>query len=115
MTDEVQHEPQPSLRVEDLRLTDILQTLSDPSRLLVVQRLADGGWHSLGVDAWGGLHKSTVTHHLRSLRDSGLVEYRMVGRNKELRLRHEAVESRFPGLLAGVLSAEAVSDVQPDA
>jgi len=112
MSEETESEPQPSLRVEDLRLTDILQTLSDPNRLLVVQRLADGEWHSFGIEAWGGLHKSTVTHHLRSLRDSGLVEYRMVGRNKELRLRQDAVESRFPGLLAGVISEQAVSDLQ---
>lgn len=54
--------------------------------------------------------KTTVSHHLKTLREAGLFEYRMRGRNKETRLRREIVESRFPGLLAGILSEQAVAE-----
>ena len=48
-----------------------------------------------------------VSKHLRVLREAGLVEYRLRGRNKDARLRRDVVESRFPGLLDGVLRGDA--------
>lgn len=107
MTDATGYQPPPPPEPEELRLPDILQALADLNRLRMLQRLSDGEWHPFGVDAWGGLHKSTVSHHWRTLREAGLVEYRIVGRNKDARLRRSAVDSRFPGLLDGVLSSEA--------
>jgi len=89
---------------EDMVLTDVLQAMADPNRLSMLQRLVDGDWHSCGLDTWGlDVQKSTVSHHLKTLREAGLVEYRMRGRNKDARLRRDIVESRFPGLLRGVL------------
>jgi DNA-binding transcriptional ArsR family regulator len=97
----------------DMRLTDVLQALADPNRLHMLQVLADDGWHSCGPETWGlDLQKSTVSHHLKTLREAGLVEYRIRGRNKDGRLRREVIEARFPGLLAGVLSPEAASDLE---
>ena len=91
---------------EDMALTDVLQAMADPNRLSMLHRLADGEWHSCGLETWGlDLQKSTVSHHLKTLREAGLVEYRMRGRNKDARLRLGIVESRFPGLLRGVLGA----------
>lgn len=89
---------------EDMRLTDVLQAMGDPNRLQMLSVLADGDWHSCGLESWGlDLQKSTVSHHLKTLREAGLVEYRLRGRNKDARLRRAIVESRFPGLLDGVL------------
>ena len=91
---------------EDMVLTDVLQAMADPNRLTMLHRLVDGEWHSCGLETWGlDLQKSTVSHHLKTLREAGLVEYRMRGRNKDARLRLDIVESRFPGLLRGVLGA----------
>lgn len=45
------------------------------------------------------LAKSTMTHHFRVLRESGLVMQFDFGNRAELMLRREEVESRFPGLL----------------
>lgn len=114
VTDTAGYQPLPPLEPEELRLPDILQALADQNRLMMVQRLSDGEWHAFGVDAWGGLHKSTVSHHWRALREAGLVEYRIVGRNKDARLRRAAVDSRFPGLLDGVLSSEAKAALPAD-
>ncbi len=97
--------PQPPA-ISDVAITDVLQALGDPHRLRMVQILSDGDWHSCGLGTWGlDLQKSTVSHHLKTLREAGLVEYKMRGRNKDARLRREDLESRFPGLLAGVLAS----------
>lgn len=116
MSDVVHHDPLPAPPpAEELRLADILQALSDPKRLAMVQRLADDGWHPCGAETWGfDLQKSTISHHLRTLREAGIVEYRMVGRTKDARLRRAVVDSRFPGLLAGVLTEQAVADLSRD-
>ena len=89
----------------DLELVHVLQAMSDPQRLTMLKILADGEWHSCGAGAWGaGLHKSTISHHIKALREAGLIENQQRGRNKYARLRRDAIEERFPGLLNGVLA-----------
>ena len=48
--------------------------------------------------------KSTLTHHLRVLRDAGLTITRTEGVQRLVSLRREDVEARFPGLLDCVLA-----------
>ena len=48
--------------------------------------------------------KSTLTHHLRVLRDAGLTITRTEGVQRLVSLRREDVETRFPGLLDCVLA-----------
>ncbi len=89
----------------DLTLVQVLQAISDPQRLSMLKVLADGAWHSCGAGAWAtGLHKSTISHHIKILREAGLLDNRQDGRHKYVRLRRDAIEERFPGLLNGVLS-----------
>ncbi len=57
------------------------------------------------------MQKPTVSHHLRILREAGLIEYRPRGRTKDMRLRIAIVDGRFPGLLSGVTSPEASADL----
>ena len=103
--------PQPPA-MDDIRLADIMQALSDINRLKMVQILADDEWHSCGLETWGlDLQKSTVSHHLKTLREAGLVEYQLRGRYKDARLRRAEIEQRFPGLLAGITSRQAAADV----
>ena len=90
--------------VDDLTITPILQALGDPVRLAVVRRLAAGqavacGTFGLGVSA------STMTHHLKILREAGVVETEIDGKRRLNSLRRDALDERFPGLLDSILSA----------
>jgi DNA-binding transcriptional ArsR family regulator len=97
---------------EDIRLTDILRALADPNRLKMLIALTDGEYHSCGPDSWSlGLQKSTISHHIKTLRQAGLIEQRVVWPAKSVRLRRAVLDSRFPGLIAGVTSAQAAADV----
>jgi DNA-binding transcriptional ArsR family regulator len=87
---------------DQLDLTDVLHALSDPVRLEIVRLLAvhdELCCGRLGVP----VSKSTLTHHLRVLRDAGLTYTRTEGVQRLVSLRGEELESRFPGLLDCVL------------
>jgi DNA-binding transcriptional ArsR family regulator len=94
--------PQPTR--DDIRVEAVLQALADPVRLRMVAELA-GSEHPIpcgGFDVEVG--KSTVTHHVRTLREAGVIEVRQVGTARASTLRREDLDERFPGLLSGVLS-----------
>jgi DNA-binding transcriptional ArsR family regulator len=90
---------------EEIRLERVLHALSDPLRLGVVRTLAatpDGlPCHAFGMP----VGKSTATHHLRVLREAGLIEQAYQGTSKWNVLRGEDLESLFPGLLGAMLNA----------
>ncbi|GAA1766749.1 MULTISPECIES: metalloregulator ArsR/SmtB family transcription factor [Streptomonospora] len=91
----------------DLSLVEVLSALGDPVRLGLVRLLADGrerGWGQLSAP----VAKSTLSHHLRVLRDAGITRTRQEGTRCYVALRRADLDARFPGLLAPVLeSAEA--------
>jgi DNA-binding transcriptional ArsR family regulator len=89
---------------DTLDLATILHALSDPIRLLIVAKLADGQEHTCG--SFGlPIAKSTSSHHFRVLREAGVVQQRIDGKCRFNRLRTEQLEQRFPGLLDAVLRA----------
>ncbi|MBF7141242.1 MULTISPECIES: ArsR/SmtB family transcription factor [Pseudomonas] len=83
-------------------LERVLYALSDPVRLEIVRHLAGVAQASCG-ELDGGRPKSSVSHHFRVLREAGLVHTRSVGTTHMNALRREALEERFPGLLAAIL------------
>ena len=91
--------PEPS----DFVLARVLYALSDPVRLEIVQRLQQVAEASCG-ELDGGRPKSSMSHHFRVLRDSGLVCTCVVGTTHMNSLRRQEMESRFPGLLDAVLN-----------
>ena len=91
--------------VEAFELTRVLHALSDPVRLEVVRSLAEHGEQTCAA-LDGDRPKSTMSHHFRVLRDSGLVETRGERTSHMNRLRRDEVEARFPGLLNAVLRPE---------
>jgi len=94
--------PQPDLAEVDIGT--VLRALSDPVRLLIVQLLdADGEGSCTTLDL--PVKHSTVSHHLRMLRQSGVLATRLVGNARLSRLRKDELESRFPGLLRSILTA----------
>ncbi|MFD9736684.1 ArsR/SmtB family transcription factor [Umezawaea sp. NPDC059074] len=102
--------PQAHPAVEQMRLTEVMSALSDPIRIGLVRVLADGGergWSELRAP----VAKSTLSHHLKTLRAAGLTWTREEGTRCFVRLRREDVDARFPGLLDAVLAAAAVEDV----
>lgn len=87
---------------DDLTLERLLYALSDPVRLEIVRYLAGVAEASCG-ELDGGRPKSSMSHHFRVLRDSGLVQTRNVGTTHMNSLRSEELDGRFPGLLAKIL------------
>ncbi|MDV9178429.1 helix-turn-helix domain-containing protein [Streptomyces sp. W16] len=103
MSDEVFHPA-----VEDLPLSKVLAALADPARLAMVRTVAAADGLSctvLGQEAGLELSKSTMSHHQRILRESGITLTRVQGSHRILRLRREELDGRFPGLLDAVLAS----------
>ncbi|MGW7102927.1 ArsR/SmtB family transcription factor [Streptomyces sp. NPDC054838] len=85
-----------------LDLAEVLAALGHPARLEIVRRLASGAEAFCG-EVVPDLPRSSVTHHLRTLRESGVICQRPEGRRQYLALRRDDLERRFPGLLELVL------------
>jgi DNA-binding transcriptional ArsR family regulator len=99
--------------LKDVELTAVLQALADPVRLRLVALLIDGGPRSCSPRVWGlDLHKSTLSHHYKVLREAGLTRTHVNGRNREVELRRAELEERFPGLLE-FLSAAVAREFPP--
>ncbi|MEW2413582.1 helix-turn-helix domain-containing protein [Streptomyces sp. NPDC046866] len=86
-----------------LDLAEVLAALGHPVRLEIVRRLASGAAAYCG-EVVPDLPRSSVTHHLKTLRESGVICQRPQGRKLYLTLRREDLQRRFPGLLELVLA-----------
>ncbi|MDQ6419112.1 helix-turn-helix domain-containing protein [Paenibacillus sp. LHD-117] len=94
---------------EDIHLSSVLYALSDPIRLSVVAQLCRSSERSCGEFDMP-IAKSTMSHHVRTLREAGVVNVRSVGTQRLISLRMEDLEARFPGLLTSVLDAYEASE-----
>lgn len=90
--------------VDELTLLKVLQALSDPTRLAVVEQITTGEL------LCGALRvkvvKSTLAQHLRVLREAGVTHTRLEGTQRWLSLRRTDLNTRFPGLLDAVAPLE---------
>ena len=93
---------------DEFELPAVLHALSDPHRLEIVRTLADAGDPRPCGTMDLGLSKSTMTHHFRTLRESGVIEQRREGTTKLTSLRRDDLDARFPGLLDAVLASDRV-------
>jgi DNA-binding transcriptional ArsR family regulator len=90
----------------DVALTRILAALSDPGRLRAVRALACGEGSActeLRTEAGMQVTKSTMSHHLRIMREAGLVQVSVQGSRRVVTLRRIELDAHFPGLLDAVL------------
>ncbi len=88
---------------KDISLAGVLYALGDPVRLEIVRCLAERGalpCCALSVP----VAKSTLSHHFKILRESGVLLCRKDGTQHINSLRREDLDMLFPGLLAAVLS-----------
>jgi DNA-binding transcriptional ArsR family regulator len=101
MSDELPHPERDEIRIEA-----VLQALADSVRLHYVRELDRIG---TGV-ACGTIElpvtKSTRTHHLRTLREAGVIRLRKEGTARIATIRRDDLDARYPGLLTAILSAE---------
>ncbi|MFI6156557.1 ArsR/SmtB family transcription factor [Kitasatospora sp. NPDC051170] len=89
---------------EDIDLFDVLHALSDPTRMTIVSVLraeAERPCGTFPVD----VAPSTLSHHFKVLRESGLIIQREEANRRISALRTVDLEHRFPGLLDSVLAA----------
>jgi DNA-binding transcriptional ArsR family regulator len=88
--------------MEQLCLSTILNALGDPIRLKIIKNLAlqtETTCSCCNID----LTKSALSHHFKVLRESGLINVRIDGKQRFLSLRYDELEKRFPGLLNSVI------------
>lgn len=88
--------------IEAVTIDVVLSALADPVRLAFVRALdAVGDW-TCGSDVLHGtgvtIGKSTLSHHVKVLREAGLIRTRVDGIRRLVTLRYDEVERRFPGL-----------------
>lgn len=88
----------------DITLAGLCHALGDPVRLGMVQRMAGGGIMPCNA-LCDALPRSTLSFHLRVLREAGLVRSERRGKTIVNALRRADVEARFPGLLDTLLEA----------
>jgi DNA-binding transcriptional ArsR family regulator len=99
---------------ESIELSEVMHALADPARLEIVARLAACDGAPCGAVGSGiELHKSTMSHHYRVLREAGVTQTTQEGRARVVRLRREDLDARFPGLLDSILNALAQPKPQP--
>jgi DNA-binding transcriptional ArsR family regulator len=90
----------------EIRIEAVLAALADPVRLKMVRELDRIG---TGV-ACGAIDlpisKSTRTHHVRTLREAGVVNVRPDGTSRITSLRRDDLDALYPGMLDAILNAE---------
>ncbi len=92
---------------KDISMAGLLYALGDPIRLAIVKRLALTGEQTcVGLDI--PVAKSTLSHHIRVLREAGVIYCRKQGTQQLNSLRREDLDALFPRLLDTLLQ---ISDV----
>jgi DNA-binding transcriptional ArsR family regulator len=86
-------------RPEELEMADVLHALSDPVRLEIIRALHESGDELACGSLEAPVSKSTLSHHLKVLRDAGVTWTRAEGTQRLVSLRTEELDARFPGLL----------------
>ncbi|HET6294310.1 MAG TPA: transcriptional regulator [Kribbella sp.] len=95
--------PQPDR--EDIRVEAVLQALGEPVRLQIIRVLADAPEGIACGDIDLPVTASTRAHHLRTLREAGVLSTHTEGTRRISILRREDLDTLYPGLLTGILSA----------
>jgi DNA-binding transcriptional ArsR family regulator len=96
--------PQPERH--EIRVDAVLQALGEPVRLQIVRALAAAPEGVACGEIDLAVTNSTRTHHLRVLRESGVISTHTEGTRRISALRREDLDALYPGLLDGVLAAK---------
>lgn len=91
----------------------LLGALADRTRLSVVEQLLADGDHVCGTFNVDVAH-STLSHHLKLLREAGVIRQWESGRNRMTALREADLNEHFPGLLDAVMARYTSDGKEPD-
>jgi DNA-binding transcriptional ArsR family regulator len=92
---------QPS--TSEIKLSSVLHALSDPRRLQIIQRLRENVEQNCTIYHDLDIPKSTLTHHLKVLREAGVTKLRIDGTQHFYSLRLDDLENLFPGVVKSIL------------
>ena len=93
---------------------DVIGLLADPLRGRIVDLLANGPACTCHLVADLGAKQPTISHHLRILREAGLVRAEARGRFTYYRLLPEAIEAAAADLTDLAARARASADARRD-
>ncbi|HEY8084196.1 MAG TPA: helix-turn-helix domain-containing protein [Methylophilaceae bacterium] len=91
---------------DEMTLEGILTALSDPVRITIIKNLlkVDGCSSCSEAAPYPDMAKSTLSHHFRILRETGLIRTNKQGVENRNVVRLEDINERFPGLLDLILN-----------
>ncbi len=89
---------------DEIALPKVLHALSDPVRLEIVLQLAAAGEIACGCFGLV-MPKSSLSHHFKVLRSSGVLLTRREGKEWVNSLRREDLDALFPGVLDSIIAA----------
>jgi DNA-binding transcriptional ArsR family regulator len=89
---------------DEISLTKVLHALSDPVRMEIVLKITRAGQVACGAFDIP-MPKSTLSHHFKVLRESGLVASRREGNVLINSIRFDDLEARFPGVIGAIIAA----------
>ena len=84
--------------LKKIQISSIFYALSDPARIEIVRELLTQKEITCG-ECKSHLSKSTMSHHFKVLRETGLIEKREEGKTHYISLRIDEIEKRIPGLI----------------
>jgi DNA-binding transcriptional ArsR family regulator len=91
----------------ELDLPTILRATGDPVRLALVRILSDDRERTC-TELREALEMpaSTLSYHVRLLREAGVTRSRAAGTERHVSLRRDDLEDRFPGLVGVLVAGE---------
>lgn len=89
---------------DEISLTKVLHALSDPVRMEIVLKIASAGQVACGAFDIP-MPKSTLSHHFKVLRESGVVASRREGNVLINSIRFDDLEARFPGVIEAIIAS----------
>ena len=98
--------------MEDIPVETILHALADPVRAVLFSEIVAGDCTQSCTTLAGVVQKpipkSTLSYHLRILREAGLIRGERKGTEMRNTSRCAEVEARYPGLLQAIAKAHAI-------
>jgi len=98
--------------VDDITVEAILHALSDPVRVAIFAQVVGSECPQSCSDfakiLERGIPKSTLSHHFKVLRESGLIRSERSGVEMHNTSRCAEIEKRFPGLISAITRAHQI-------
>lgn len=88
--------------IQTIKIEQILNALCEPLRLQIIASLKQNGETPCCEFDYLG-KKNNLSHHLKVLRENGLIHVRVDGRQRFISLRMPELEQKFPHLIDTII------------